>query len=191
MMELEDLKGKIDVSKISYSRAEIESILELRTKKTVRSINKKMLVDALLMIATTIVLIAITFTLGLRSRYLITAQIVSLALLLLAHYRIKYILLNKVNLHSYTVSEVIQQTYKTTRRYWIGYHVVVPMMFSSLTWYLILSISAQSHSFITFLSSLTVGLMTLGITNVLVRKIYQAEYQQLKKNYEQFQLAQA
>lgn len=188
-MELEDLKGKIDVSKISYSRAEIESIFELRTKKTVRSINKKMLIDALLMITTTVVLVAITFSLGLRSRYIISIQILSLALLLLAHYRIKYLLLNKLDLHSHSVTEVIQVTFKTIRRYWIGYHVVIPLLFSSLTWYLISGIAKHQDSLVTLMISSAIGILTLGITNVLVRKIYQGDYQQLKKNYEQFQLA--
>ena len=186
-MEIEDFKGKIDLSGVSYSEAEIESIFQLRTKSTIKNINRKMLLDALLMIITAILLISLTFAIGLRSRYYVSTQIIGLSLLLLAHYRLKYLHLNKSDFHHQSIREVISSTYRTFKKYWIGYHIVVPLMMASLSIKLMLDLSHDINMLFSIFISVCSGLVGLMVTYIVAKKMYHKEYNKLKEVYQHFE----
>lgn len=126
--KLKDLKSE----SIAYSRTEINQIFELRTQRSLKSTNKKMLFDLLLMGVTTILLIAITFYLGLQSRILISGQIGIIACILIIHYRIKYILLNNVDMISDGIKSAVIKIKNRLEMYIIVYQIVLPPLFSLL-----------------------------------------------------------
>lgn len=130
-MDIEKLK-EIKTDAIKYSRAEINQIFELRTARSLKSTNKKMLIDLLLMGVTTILLIAITFFIGLQSRFLVSGQIVIVAGILIIHYRIKYILLNNVDLTSDGIKSAVIKIKSRLEGYIIFYQVSLPILFTLL-----------------------------------------------------------
>ncbi len=131
-MELEELKTKKWQNEVSYSLDELESIFEIRTKSTIKNVNRKMFIDAMLMLLTTTVLISTTFWLGLRSKYIVSGQIIGFACFLLMHYRIKYLILNNVNLLSNTIRDGIASVYKRLYNYIIAYYIFIPIFAISL-----------------------------------------------------------
>ncbi len=132
-MELEELKEQVARNAVSYSRSELNEIFTLRTKRTVSKINKKMLIDVLLMILTTTLLVAATFIIGLRSRYVVSAQIIGFALLIFVHYRIKFILIKRAFNSEYGLRIGAKKLVSLLNKYIFAYKIVLTSFFSILT----------------------------------------------------------
>lgn len=171
-MELDDLKKKVDLTGVKYSQKEIKSIFEIKTKHTLKIINRKMFIDAIAMLITASILIAITFTLGLKSRFIVSAQILGLVAVLLIHYKTKYLLLNRGYLSSRGLFDTFRKTYRTFRNYMITYLVIVPGMI------IILSSLLLNLNVITGLALSIVGVI---ITAGLLKLIYGKEYSRLRE----------
>ncbi|MEQ8476611.1 hypothetical protein [Fulvivirga sp.] len=130
-MDIDKLK-ELKTDSIEYSRTEINQIFELRTVRSLKSTNKKMLIDLLLMVITTAFLIGITFFIGLQSRLLVSGQIVIIAGILIIHYRIKYMLLNNVDLSSNGIKPAITKIKNRLEGYITFYQLTLPPLFSML-----------------------------------------------------------
>ncbi len=177
-MELEELKQRNWLKEIKYSRAELESIFEVRTKSSVKDINRKMLLDALFMLLTTSILILVTFLLGLKSRYLISGQIIGFALLLLMHYKIKYIMLNRVSFHKDHIRKGIIKVYSRLRNYVVAYYIIVPLF--------VLTLLTKTRSDLGYdfdinglLLSLIALFSSLIVTHLLVKILYRKDLERL------------
>ncbi len=96
-MELEEVKDYIRKEQPNYSRAEIQDILRIRTKRSLSRVNSTMFWDAVFMGLTVAMLVGVTFIIGLKDKYIISLELIGLAFCLFIHYRIKYRLLNKIN----------------------------------------------------------------------------------------------
>jgi hypothetical protein len=131
-MELEDLKERITDNTVNYSRTELEQIFQLRTKRTVSQINNKMLIDVLLMILTTAVLVTATFIIGLRSRYVVSGQIIGFSILIFIHYRIKHVLLNRTVNSKYGIREATKKLIHLLNIYINAYKIILPNFFALL-----------------------------------------------------------
>lgn len=171
-MELKELKKQIEVNSIRYSRDELHSIFEIKTRHAVKSINRKMSVDAIIMGITTAVLVMITFSLGLKSAFVVSSQIVGLSVVLLLHYRIKYMLLNRHHSVQLGLYNAIKRTFVTLKIYMALYLFIVPAM--------VIYLSAHVFS-ISFLFLFMIGIISLFITLVLLKWLYGNEYFRIKK----------
>lgn len=186
-MELDKLKGKVDFSTVKYSKDELDNIFQLRIKGNIASMNKKMLMDAILMGLVTSLLVAITFYIGLRNRYVISMELVGFAVLLLIHYRIKYVLLNNVNLHAQTVNSTVEKVYKRFKAYWIAYHWFVPMLSAALSIQLCRVLNYQFDSWQLIVATVMTMIISWVITHNVVKRLYGKEYQSLQKINHRFQ----
>jgi hypothetical protein len=131
-MELEDLKKTLVDKKIKYSNQEIENIFEIRTKRTVSTINKKMMTDVILMILTTLILVSVTFILGLKSKFIISGEIIGFSLMAFVHYQIKYRLLNDFNFEKNSLLQSVTKIKNRLNYYLISYKIIIPIFFSFL-----------------------------------------------------------
>ncbi len=130
-MELDELKNKLNAVHIHYSAQELNEIFEIRTKRAVSNVNRKMLWDAILMVIVAAGLIAVTFLTGLKSRYLVSGEIVAMSVLLLIHYRIKYYLLNTIGFDG-NIRQAMFQCLNRMQLYMYVYWTVVPLGISLL-----------------------------------------------------------
>ncbi|MTI39789.1 hypothetical protein [Fulvivirga lutimaris] len=130
-MDIDKLK-ELKTDSIKYSRTEINQIFELRTERSLKSTNRKMLIDLLLMGITTAILISITFFIGLQSRLLVSGQIAIIAGILIIHYRIKYMLLNNVDLSNNGIKPAITKIKNRLEGYIVFYQIALPPLFSLL-----------------------------------------------------------
>lgn len=179
-MELDQLKKSYKKSEVKYSSEELKSIFEIRTQGSIKSINNKMLIDALLMILMTLVLITITFTLGLRSKYMVSGQIAGFGIILLLHYRLKYFLLNNINFERNDIRSAIRKVFKIFKMYWYGYQIIIPAM--------TITLFAFVNEYAVLLKNIgplfiypIVGLISFFITSSLLKTIYGAEFKKLKE----------
>lgn len=131
MMELDEIKRSVESSHINYSRAEIEDIFRIRTRRSLSKLNSKMLWDAVLMFCSVVVLVVATFLIGLEDRYLISMEITGLAVLLYIHYRIKYYLLNRFNF-DIDIKTSAQKTVKRLSIYLNVYKLLIPVGITGL-----------------------------------------------------------
>ncbi|QSE97135.1 hypothetical protein [Fulvivirga lutea] len=170
-MELEQLKGKILETDVSYSKSELEDIFKIKTQSAVQRINRTMLIDALVMIGLTALLVLITFYLGLKSRYVVSSQIIGAAAILLVHYKIKYRLINVFN-PNLSVIENAQKTYNYLKRYCLAYYIITPLLTLSLSFNLYLQLNLDWSTTSIFLVLLGITIITLACTHLIVRIIY-------------------
>ncbi len=131
MIDIDQLK-EFKVETVQYSRTEINQIFEFKTERSLKSTNRKMLLDLLLMGVTTIILIAITFYIGLQSRFMVSGQIVIIACVLIIHYRIKYILLNNVDLTKDGIKSAVLKIKNRLEGYMVFYQAILPLFFALL-----------------------------------------------------------
>ena len=125
-MELDELKELINEKPISYSREELESIFQIKTKRQLGEVNKKMRVDMILMILTALGIISVAFFLGLRDRLSLSAEVILLVGLVLIHYRIKYVKVNQINLFKYDVRAGVEKSVNSLKFYLKLYKIVIP-----------------------------------------------------------------
>ncbi|HNP19633.1 MAG TPA: hypothetical protein PKL31_14445 [Fulvivirga sp.] len=181
-MELEELKEQIADSQVSYSRSELKEIFTLRTKRTVSKINRKMLIDALLMILTTALLVAATFIIGLRSRYVVSGQIIGFSLLIFVHYRIKSVLIKKAQNSDNGLQIGAEKLVRILNKYIYAYKIILPSFFSILTikhyYDLTHNWSAVSDHWLIIIIAAVTGYIAANIT---AKMIYGKELNKLKK----------
>lgn len=175
-MKLDDLKNKN--RPIEYSRAELEGIFEVRTKRSIQNINRTMLKDALTMLLTAIVFIAITFGLGLSERYFIAIEIVALSLLLLIHYRVKYALLNNINLANEGLKVGLIKLLNRVNAYMTIYKMVIPLFTGLIYLRTIFILDSVSFPYIIILLPLTFTIYLL--TRHFCDRIYGEDINKLK-----------
>ena len=130
-MELEEIKRILETSEIKYSKREINDIFGIRTRRSLKSVNRKMLWDVLGMITMVLILVTITFMIGLQDRYLISAEIIGLAVILTIHYRIKYHLLNKFN-YDRGVKTILITVKGRLTHYLKAYLLIIPTVAAAL-----------------------------------------------------------
>lgn len=179
-MELDQLKKLYNTSSINYSRAELQSIFDIRTKGTLQQINKKMLVDGVLMLITAVSLISVTFLLGLRSKYLISSQILGFTVLLFLHYRLKYWLINTIDFEKFGINHAIKRVYNIFKTYWIIYQLCVPL-FTVFLCYKLANYLAILNDIDQAILYPSVGVLMLMITSILLKAIYGKEIKKLKE----------
>jgi len=189
-MSLDTLKDIWNKTEPSYSKAELKSIFEIKTRRQVKSVNKIMLLDYALMTATALVLIATTFLLGLKSRYFITFEIVGLSTVMAIHYWIKYRLLNPKSLQHKDLKSTIEQLIKRLKGYLIAYKVIIPFMVSAV--YLRLQYNLMSlqnrtpqESIIELLFVVPIAVLCYLFVQWLSAKMYGTQLSKLKNNFSQ------
>lgn len=144
-MELDELKSAWNKasSEVKYSQAALKDIFEVRTKQAVGNMNRKMLWDALFMVAATAAFIALTFILGLRSRFMVSAELVFLAAILILHYRIKYLTINRFDFEATGIVTMLTKVVIRLKRYILLYRTAVPVLAAAL--YLLYRINVRYY----------------------------------------------
>lgn len=188
-MELDELKETWKTSNpVHYNREELDSIFEIKTRRSLKSINRSMLNDAFLMVLATAGFITLTFILGLKSRYVISGELVLVATLLGIHYRIKYLTINKINLNQNSIKEAISLIIKKVRVYLVLYKVLTPLIAGGL--YLLYEVNAHyyqagSYSLADPVFSLGIAagiaLLALVLTHLITRAMYGRELGRLRQ----------
>ncbi|MEQ8925111.1 MAG: hypothetical protein RLO81_04820 [Fulvivirga sp.] len=184
-MELEELKNKVQKDDIKYSSQELESIFEIKTLSTVQRINRTMLIDALVMTGLTALLVGVTFYLGLKSRYVVSSQIIGAAAILLVHYKIKYRLINVFN-PNLSIVQNSERTYKYLKRYCSAYYIIVPLLTVSLGANLYLQLNLDWSTIAVFLVILGMAIITLACTHLIIKIIYSKPISRIKAIIYQF-----
>lgn len=132
MRELDELKSTWNGKQLAYSKAALSDIFEVKTKRTVRAINRTMLLDYTLMLIAAAGLIALTFFLGLKSRYIVALEILTVTSLMIIHYGIKYRVINSVNLQHNDVKHSISKLSNRLNAYLLAYRVVIPVFIGAV-----------------------------------------------------------
>ena len=183
-MELDELKRELAQTEPQYSRSELESIFEIKTRNTVKNMDKIMRYDLITMVLVTVAMVSITFYAGLENRYFISMQIVLLATALFLHFSIKRKVIYK-QLASRGIMESIEKTLAKTITYIRVYKIIIPLIISSLHIKTSVDIASafdiSSHSLLLFL--LTVIPLFYGtylFTNWLSKKMYGSAVDKLK-----------
>ena len=183
-MELDELKREIAHTEPRYSRSELESIFEIKTRNTVKHMDKIMRYDLITMVLVTVAMVSITFYAGLENRYFISTQIVLLATALFLHFSIKRKVIYK-QLASRGIMESIEKTLAKTITYIRVYKIIIPLIISSLHIKTSVDIASafdiSSNSLLLFL--LTVIPLFYGtylFTNWLSKKMYGSAVDKLK-----------
>lgn len=127
-MELDDLKKLIEERPISYSRNELESIFEIKTKRELNGINRKMRWDMIFMVITATVIIGVAFLLGLSDRFSLSVELILLVSVVSIHYRIKYFKINEINLSKYNLATGLTKSIKSLRFYIKLYRIFIPAL---------------------------------------------------------------
>ena len=182
-MELEDLKQSVHTGNAQYSEAELQSIFTIKTKGTVRHLNKKMLMDATIMIVVTGLLIAATFYLGIKSRYTVSALLVGMSALLLIHFQIKKYLLGHSVSTSRPVLQGLKRTVRILKSYIIGYYITIPAL-TILMFHAIGSALRINTSEVVYIAGLLTGTLLCYVT---VRLMYADELKRLITHISQFE----
>lgn len=181
-MKLEDLKKTLIDGNIKYSNQELENIFELRTKRTLSTINKKMLADVLLMILTTMILVSSTFILGLKSKFIISGEIIGFSFIAFVHYQIKYRLLNVFNFEENSLLKSVIKIKNRLSNYLIFYKIIIPIFFSLLLTKYLFDQYNNWNDILDFwpLIGLTI-LISFLIVNKLTSILYGKELRKLKE----------
>ncbi|ELR69249.1 hypothetical protein C900_05320 [Fulvivirga imtechensis AK7] len=187
-MELDELKRAWNTKspKIEYTKTTLNDIFEIRTKRAVGKINRNMLWDAILMLIATAGFIVITFALGLKSRFMISGELILIATILGIHYRIKYLTINKFDFEDSGIGVAIRKVIKRLKGYIILYKILIPALSAVL--YLLYCSNAYyyeygSYSLSELGTSSIAPVLLITITCYLVAwKVTQIMYgQELKK----------
>ncbi|UII30271.1 hypothetical protein LVD17_18420 [Fulvivirga ulvae] len=188
-MELDELKETWkNTAPVHYNRKELDSIFEIKTRRSLQGINRSMLTDAVLMVLATAGLMTITFILGLKSRYIISGELLLVAILLGLHYRIKYLTFNKINLNKNSIKEAISRITKKVSLYLLLYKVLTPLVAVSL----FVLYEANTNFYKTGYYSLNdplyvlvvasgIGILVLVLTHFITKAMYGKELQRLKQ----------
>ena len=196
-MELDELKEawKTRDKDVHYSRNELESIFEIKTRRSLREINKSMLTDAVFMILATAGFMSVTFILGLKGRYVISGELLLVATLLGLHYRIKYLTFNKINFNKNNIKEAVARIIKKVRVYLWLYKVLTPLIASGLFLlyqanlsYYQTGIYALNTPFYSISIAAGIGILALILTHFITQAMYGKELNRLRKLYEELSL---
>ncbi|UII26483.1 hypothetical protein LVD15_24830 [Fulvivirga maritima] len=127
-MELDELRKswKAQTDEVKYSKKEVDEIFEVKTKRSLKTLNRNMLTDALLMALTTLAFISVSFLLGLKDRVWISAELITMALVLTLHYKIKYHLINQFDFEVNGVKSAMIKTIDKLKRYIKIYKIGIP-----------------------------------------------------------------
>lgn len=164
--ELKKLKERKGLNEVSYSRSEIESIFNLRSKRSLNRLNRTMFWDAILMMIVTGILIAIPFYLDIKSRHTVGLTMAGMSTVLLIHYAIKRRLINRPIGNSHSILIGLQKAIRVMRVYFIAYYLLIP----SLTVLLTHTTSANNSNIL--LIDLTGFFIGLAISHFLIRVLY-------------------
>jgi len=133
-MELDALKAQWN---LRYTPENLRHLFEQKTKRQLQSINRKMLIDALLSALAILGCIGVAFAMGLRERLSLSLSLVTVLLVLATNYRIKHYLLNRVNLSNDNLGDAIGKLLRTLQLYMQLYNLVVPMLVGTMyIWWL-------------------------------------------------------
>ncbi|MBL3657564.1 hypothetical protein [Fulvivirga sediminis] len=127
-MELDELRKswKAQTDEAKYSKREINEIFEVKTKRSLKVLNRSMLFDALLMIVTIVAFISYSFLMGLKDRLWISAELITMALVLTLHYKIKYNLINQLDFEANGVKSAMTKTIRKLKKYIKIYETAIP-----------------------------------------------------------------
>ncbi|MBL6449519.1 hypothetical protein JMN32_24620 [Fulvivirga sp. 29W222] len=190
-MELNELKKTWQEAKpVQYSRKELDSIFEIKTRRSLKSINRSMLTDAVFMVLVTAGFVSITFILGLKSRYIISGELLFIAILLCLHYRIKHLTLSRINLSENNITEAILQIIKKVKGYLLLYKVLTPLIAGGLfilyqvnTNFYNTGIYSLPRPAFTIGIALSTGILVLALTHFITTTMYGKELKRLKQMY--------
>ncbi|MEO1054333.1 MAG: hypothetical protein AAFX87_27090 [Bacteroidota bacterium] len=194
-MELEELKKawKETTSekqvKLAYDRSDLHHLLETKVRDTLKSVNRNMLSDALVMVGTVIMFIALVFIIDLKASLSISVTLAVAALVLLLHYRVKYILLNKPNLAINGISMGLRKIIKGLRIYITTYKIVLPLFAAALYIMALINIDIYSHGslqwnlpFLTKAAlSIPLSILMYYLTRQLVNRLYGKHLKRLEE----------
>ncbi|UII20058.1 hypothetical protein [Fulvivirga ligni] len=146
-MTLENLKKDWNekTQHAKYSKAELESIFEMRTKRSMKKLNTNMLMDAIFMMLTTVAFIAISYALGLENLLWISCGMVSIACTLLIHYKIKYRSLNHLNFEDQGIRSALSKSLNRLTMYIKLYKVAVPTISTILYLSYLIQLNYYKH----------------------------------------------
>lgn len=189
-MELNELKKmwETEDQPLRYERAELTRIFEMRTKRAVARITKNMLLDAILMLVTTAGFVAVTFILGLKSRFVISGELMTIALILGIHFQIKYRTLHRLDFTTTGIQEAIQLVVRKLKNYIMFYKISIPLLSGGLfVWY---RLNVHYYKYGTYTldhpwrEGVITGVITIAVfflTLWLTRLMYGAELKKLQQ----------
>lgn len=176
-MEFDVLKKQLEESAPHYSRNEIESIFEIRAKRTVSDFNKVMQIDLIVMAVVALLMVALTFALGLKEKYFISLEILLIAGLLYVHFRIKKAVIQR-QLANTGIILSIEKVISRIRCYVTVYKVLIPVIICSVyakTILILLNSRALINDTTWYLLSIVIPLAYLSykFTKWLIKQLYQ------------------
>ena len=186
MMDIDKLKKDWQQSTddLRYSRAALNSIFEVKTKRSLRQINRSMWLDAVIMLLVTASFIVISFMLGLKDRYVISGELLLVALLLYIHYKIKRMMLNQVQFTDSNIKNVLERIISKMQVYLYAYSIIIPATGAGL--YLLYQYNLSTYSRMPFTLATTdilitscVGATLFLITRFICRLMYGHELDKL------------
>lgn len=174
------------------SREDLQTVFESQTKKSLQTINHNMRFDAILMFIVAVVFIVLAFILNLQSKLFISLSLVALVTVLLIHYRIKYLLLNKINWNE-DLRSVLQRLVKRLRLYVLIYKIAVPVLVTCLYIASQINLFFYRHGHYQFdqfywikqVAAIPVALITFGFVVWLTHKLYGKDLRNMRDNLEQ------
>ena len=194
-----DWKNYTDLSfeEKKLSREELQSVFESQTKNSLQTINRNMRLDAILMSVVAVIFITLAFVLNLQSRLFISLSLMALVTILLIHYRIKYLLINKLDWKQ-DLRSVLQRLVNRLRLYMLVYKIAAPILVTCLY------IAMQTNMFfyqyghyqfdetywIKQTVAIPVALVAFTFISWLTHKLYGRDLKNMQENLEQLSLSQ-
>ena len=193
-MELDSLKkqwkthyGQREKSMV-YNEESLTILFRNKTKSAIKKINRKMFVDAMLMVITILGFIALSFILNLQAKFTLAASMTIIMAGLLLHYWVKYRILNHTDLTGPGLVLALNMIIKKLELYIKIYNWGLPALISALYLLLIANLayyktgvySLDTSFLLKSLFVFPVGFAGYFLTKKLTKVLYQKELDHLK-----------
>ena len=179
MDELQNLWATHSDSAINdqqLDETELNNQLIDKANSAIRHVNHVMRIDALVMIATTFLFIAVTFMMNLESKYLVSLLLLCMMMFLGMHYWVKHTLLNKHDFKNESITSILIKKMKYLRLYKRIYTYAIPAIFLGLYIYLqtiLLQISLESIDVnVLILLRYSLGIPAAFLIYLLTKSLY-------------------
>lgn len=130
MEDLEEIwtKGIASDKRVKpQSEEQLRQALALKTKSSVSRINRNMLIDAIVALMISVGIIIFTVYLNLENKWLVITFIIFISTILAVHYRVKYKMINLIDLETESIREGIEKLISRLEWYKRLYLLLIPI----------------------------------------------------------------
>lgn len=112
----------------SQSEEQLRQALTLKTKSSISHINRNMLIDAIVALMISVGIIIFTIYLNLENKGFVMTFILCIIALLAVHYRVKYKMINQVDLETKSIKDGIEKLIDHLEMYKKLYLLLIPLI---------------------------------------------------------------